>query len=76
MYVDYLMSCKKPSSADATKVAVKYFEYYEKLSQMLERLAEHIVIFDLFTQNNSDEQILHRVRILGWIYLAENSKIG
>lgn len=52
---------------------MKYLEYYEKLSQMLERLAEHIVIFDLFTQNNSDEQILHRVRMLSWIYLVKNS---
>ncbi|QKX60625.1 uncharacterized protein TRUGW13939_07771 [Talaromyces rugulosus] len=61
-------------------VAVKYFEYYEKLSQMLERLAEHIAIFDLFTQNNSDEQILHRIEqerrnFLDWICKYEIEEI-
>jgi len=51
----------KQQLAYIAKVAVKYLEYYEKLSQMLERLAEHIVIFDLYTKNSSDEQILHQV---------------
>ncbi|KAH8691320.1 hypothetical protein BGW36DRAFT_388130 [Talaromyces proteolyticus] len=40
-------------------VAVKYFEYYEKLTQMLERLADQLKVLDLFTQNNSKEPLLH-----------------
>ncbi|CRG86823.1 Voltage-dependent N-type calcium channel subunit alpha-1B [Talaromyces islandicus] len=40
-------------------IAVKYFEYYEKLSEMLERLSDQLHILDLFTRNNSNEPLLH-----------------
>ncbi|KAE8549969.1 hypothetical protein EYB25_008494 [Talaromyces marneffei] len=40
-------------------VAVKYFEYYEKLSKMLEELVDDIQVLDLFTQNNANSPELH-----------------
>lgn len=63
MYVVLSLDTRRKPFADIMKIAVKYFEYYEKLSQMLERLAEHIEIFDIFAQKSSDEQILHRVSL-------------
>lgn len=45
------------------KIAVKYFEYYEKLSETLDRLSDHLKIFDLFSRNNSKEPLLHSVNI-------------
>ncbi|EED20611.1 conserved hypothetical protein [Talaromyces stipitatus ATCC 10500] len=43
-------------------VAVKYFEYYEKLSKMLEGLVDDIEVLDMFTRNNVNSPELHNVR--------------
>lgn len=43
------------------QVAVKYFEYYDKLTKMLEELSEDIEVLDLYTRNNSESSELHEV---------------
>ncbi|KAL1969964.1 hypothetical protein VTN77DRAFT_7474 [Rasamsonia byssochlamydoides] len=44
-------------------VAMRYFEYYEKLTVMLERLSDDLEVFDLYSRRSGCEPLLHKTLV-------------
>lgn len=45
-----------------SQVAMKYFNYYVKLSKMLEELVDDIEVLDKYTRDNAKSPEIHEVR--------------